>query len=190
MHLQAHTQQASEAELLFLLILWKYPKVCCQVSSYFAFADPRVLQTEWCSSAVPHTGSPKHLCNKTQPTQSRALPSFLLIMPGWVSSCQKCPSKTAPKRGPACLISAWGSYMNFSFLLSPSFPQTIWASYSACINANMLPPPREAQASQQLLKPMCRRKTVEQMKQTSLSSTQCRLGTPLVWGRAGRGWLK
>lgn len=78
------------------------------------------------------------MCNKTRPTQSKALPTLLLIMslPGWVSWCQKCPGKTAPNRGPACLIIAWGSYLNFSFLPSLSFPQNCWASHCACINAS------------------------------------------------------
>lgn len=135
------------------------------------------------------------MCNKTRPTQSRALPTLLLIMslPGWVSWCQKCSCKTAPNRGPACLINAWGSYLDFSFLPSPSFPQN-WASHCACINASTSRLPSVMRGSSMPATSQSHMqkegKAAEQMKQTSLSSTQCRIGTPLVWGRALREWLK
>lgn len=54
----------------------------------------------------------------------------------WVCLAGSADAKTAPNRGPACLIIAWGSYLNFSFLPSLSFPQNCWASHCACINAS------------------------------------------------------
>lgn len=105
----------------------------------------------------------------------------------WLGSwCQKCPGKTAPNRGPACLIIAWGSYVNFSFLPSPSFPQNVWASHCACINACTLP--SVTWGSSKPATSEVRVQVEKQHNRWSLSSIQCRLGTPLVWGEAGR-WV-
>lgn len=136
MHLGAHTEQASNAELLFLLILWEYPKVCCQVSSHFAFADSRKscklsdAALQFLTQAHQSTCATRHSLHKAGLSPASCS--------SWVCLAGSADAKNAPVKQHLtgvllAYLSAWGSYMNFSF------PQNIWASHCACFNANMLP---------------------------------------------------